>query len=99
MLISPISAWEIGNLVAKGRVRLDRPLLHWVDALFREHGVEALELSPLVGAQAAALVDFHGDPADRIIYASAQFARCPLVTKDDRLQRFAHAHGDVAVVW
>lgn len=99
VLVSPISAWEIGNLVEKGRVGVDRPLMHWIDALFREQRVDALELSPLVAAQAASLADFHGDPADRIIYASAQFARCPLVTKDERLGRYASVQGDIATIW
>jgi PIN domain nuclease of toxin-antitoxin system len=42
--------------------------------------------------------DFPGDPADRLIYATARSLRVPLVTKDERVRRFARG-GDVRVVW
>jgi PIN domain nuclease of toxin-antitoxin system len=99
VLVSPISAWEIGTLMAKGRVGLDRPLMHWIDTLFRSERIEALALTPLIAAQASSLEAFHGDPADRMIYASALFHQCPLATKDEKIHSYARAHGDVRVVW
>lgn len=99
ILISPISAWEIGTLLAKGRVGLDRPLMHWIDLLFRSDRIESLELTPLIAAQASSLDAFHGDPADRMIYASALFYQCPLVTKDDKIRSYARTQGDVRTVW
>ena len=99
ILVSPISAWEIGTLIAKGRVKLDRPLMHWVDTLFRNDRIESLALTPLIAAQAASLDAFHGDPADRMIYASALFHQCPLLTKDGKINTYAGDRGDVRVIW
>lgn len=99
VLISPISAWEIGMLVHKGHVSIDRPLLHWIDALFQENGIDVADLSPTVAAHAATLDDFHGDPADRIIYSSALLRHCPLVTKDGRIRTYANDHKSVQAVW
>lgn len=97
--ISPISALEIGMLVEKGRVQLDRPVIHWIDDLFREQQVGTAELSPLVAAQAASLSEFHGDPADRIIYATALLSGSHLVTKDARIRTYAAATGAVSTIW
>ncbi len=99
ILISPISTWEISTLVAKGRVQIDRPLLHWIDALFRSDRIEPLTLTPLIAGKAALLDAFHGDPADRMIYASSLFLECPLITKDARLHAYAKTRDDVRVIW
>lgn len=42
---------------------------------------------------------FHGDPADRLIYATAATDGLVLVTKDPRLADHAATQGDVRVVW
>ena len=98
ILISPISCWEVAMLVAKGRVALDRPVVRWVDDLV-SGTVAIAELTPRIATAAGSLVDFHGDPADRLIYATAAEGRLTLVTKDRRLAARAATEGDVQVVW
>lgn len=85
-------------LVAKGRIALDRPVRRWVDDLVGGE-VGVADLTPRVAATAGTLEDFHGDPADRMIYATALERRLALVTKDRRLGAYARATGDVTVVW
>ena len=60
---------------------------------------EIADLTPMIAVAAGQLNDFHGDPADRIIYATAAAHQLPLVSKDNRLRTFAKADRNVAVVW
>jgi PIN domain nuclease of toxin-antitoxin system len=39
--------------------------------------------------------DFHKDPADRMIVATARKLAVPLVTKDDKIRAYAH----VKTIW
>jgi PIN domain nuclease of toxin-antitoxin system len=85
--VASISAWEVAMLEVRGRIKLDRDVGAWVrQALAKPRAVE-VPLTAAVGVAAAQLEarDFPGDPADRIIYATAQAARAPLVTRDERL--------------
>lgn len=101
VLVSPISCWEVGMLVERGRIRLDREVMVWVAALFAEERTEVLGLSPAAAAAAALLGrdGFHGDPADRLLYATAREHAVPLVTKDERITSFAERAGEVRIVW
>ena len=101
ILISPISWWEIGLLVRDGRLRLDRPIGHWIAAVLEDRRSVTAPLAPEVAAWAGQLDRgaFPGDPADRLIYATARDLRVPLVTKDGRLRRHAEHARDVDVIW
>lgn len=99
LLVSPISGWEVGMLVGKDRVRLDRPTAAWMRDLLAQDRVEAATLSPAIAVAAAELPDFHGDPADRLLYATARSLQAELLSKDGLLHRYAESDGDVVVVW
>ena len=101
ILVSPISIWEIALLAGKGRFELDRNLFDWSSDLLVE---DRIELAPLtataaVGAGLLPADGFEGDPADCIIYATARELVAPLVTKDDRIHRFAAAARGMRIVW
>ncbi len=98
LLISPISCWEVAMLVDKGRVRLDRPTAAWVRDLLAGD-VDLAELTPGIAVAAAELSDFHGDPADRFLYATARVQGSALVTQDRALHDYAEADRAVSVVW
>jgi PIN domain nuclease of toxin-antitoxin system len=97
---SPVSFWEVSTLLRLGRISLDRDLLTWVRDLLAE-GVELAPLSASAAAEAGmwSVDEFHGDPADRLIYATARDLGLPLVTRDERLHAFAATRGDVRVIW
>lgn len=101
VLISPISCWEIGVLLRKERIELDRELYTWVSDLFAMEGVVSTPLTPqaAVGASMLGQHGFHGDPADRFLYATARELSVPFVTKDDRIHRFAGEAKDVKAIW
>lgn len=86
--LSAISLWEAQMAVSRGRVVLGRPFAQWI--------VEAtdpavVQLVPLDVEVAIALdelpASFHGDPADRLIAATARCKRLPLATWDKALRR------------
>lgn len=101
MFISPISWWEIGLLVRDGRILLDRPLGHWISAVMEDPRSSTAALTPEAAAWAGQLERdaFPGDPADRLIYATARDLRVPLVSKDSRLRAHAVRTGDLDVIW
>lgn len=81
--VSAISFWEMAMLVRKGRVKLDLA----VEALRRYllyHGMNEIPVDGDIALRAGLLTDLHGDPADRIIVATALGGH-RLVTADRRL--------------
>jgi PIN domain nuclease of toxin-antitoxin system len=101
VLVSPISCWEVGMLARSGRIDLDRPMASWVAALFADQRSGVAALSPEAAAWAGSLDEarFPGDPADRLIYATAREHRVPLISKDGRLRDYARLNGDVELLW
>ena len=101
ILVSPISWWEVGMLIRDRRIELDRPLGHWIIRVMEDSRSVLATLSPVAAAWAGQIPagSFPGDPADRLIYATARDLRIPLVTKDDRLHGHANRSGDVDVIW
>ncbi|MFC1688700.1 type II toxin-antitoxin system VapC family toxin [Pseudomonadota bacterium] len=83
-MISAISFWEVGMLVRKGRIRLDVDLAVWRKD-FLEQGLIEVPVTGDIGIQASCFDDFHGDPADRLIAATALQNTAVLVTADERL--------------
>lgn len=98
--ISPVTCWEVALLERRGRISLDRPTLEWVRDLFAEDRVEQAELTPGAAAAAGLLPDdFPGDPADRLLYATARELAVPLVTKDTHLIDYARSAREVRTIW
>lgn len=94
--ICAISLWEVSMLVAKGRLEFDRDPLEWMKQALALPRVELLPLTPDVAVEAAALgTEFHGDPADRLVVATALDQAARLITRDLRIRR----SGVVRTVW
>lgn len=86
VLLSVISLWEVGMLCAKGRLQLYPDVRQWVDRALAETSVKIVPLT-VHGALASTSLpgEFHGDPADRIIVATAEEEGALLVTADARI--------------
>jgi PIN domain nuclease of toxin-antitoxin system len=98
VLISAISVWEVAMLEARGRISLSRPIEDWVRAALRAPGTRLLPLSPDIAIESTQLPGAcHGDPADRILIASARVAGGRLVTRDRGIIEYAAA-GHVSVL-
>jgi PIN domain nuclease of toxin-antitoxin system len=88
--VSAISVWEVAMLEACGRISLSRPVEEWVRAALRAPGVRLLELTPEIAVESTRLPGgFHGDPADRILAASARVVGGALATRDRALVEYA----------
>jgi PIN domain nuclease of toxin-antitoxin system len=91
ILVSAISAWEIAMLVDKGRLTLDRDVADWLDQADLIEGLELVAMDREIGIQSVFLPgDFHKDPADRIIVATARKFASPVVTADERIIAYPH---------
>jgi PIN domain nuclease of toxin-antitoxin system len=84
LAISANSFWEVALLVRKGRLRLEQSLVVWRRDLL-ERGVVELPLGGATCIAAAELENFHADPADRLIVASAQEIGATLPTADEKI--------------
>ncbi len=73
-------------LIAKKRLIVASDTKRYVEALFRHDGIVEEPVSATIALYAASLPpEFHGDPADRIIVATAAVLAVPLVTRDARI--------------
>lgn len=89
--ISSISLIEISRLVERGRLILPKPLDEWFSIALAEEGVLLIPITPTIAIEAYSLPDeFHKDPADRIIVATARVYNCPLVTIDQNIVAYPH---------
>jgi PIN domain nuclease of toxin-antitoxin system len=89
--ISLISVWEIAKKVEKQQLVLDRPLDRWLDEAVSPPGLGVWELTrPILVDSCSLPSPFHGDPADQILVATARHHRATLLTKDQRIRRYAH---------
>lgn len=86
-------------LVDRGRISLDREPSQWTRDLLASGVVQIAALTPSSAIAAAQLPDYHGDPADRFIYATARELAIPMVSKDETIRAYASDHGDVEVIW
>ena len=92
VLVSPISAWEIGLLVAKDRFRLDLDPRAWFERFLALPGVRLTPLTVTAAIASSSLpAPFHADPADRLLVASARELGAPLVTRDAQILAYAEA--------
>ena len=80
---SAISVWEVALLLAKNRLTLNVTALQWRERLMAAGFVE-IPVDGAIAARSVALPDFHDDPADRIIVATAQEGH-QLITDDRRI--------------
>lgn len=100
LVISAITCWEIAMLAAKGRIALDRPLEIWVNDLLSDPTqIRATPVDPATALTAGQLEHFHGDPADRIIVATAKHAALPVITKDHRIHHYTHHDPTLHTIW
>jgi PIN domain nuclease of toxin-antitoxin system len=86
IVVSSISAWEIAMLVEREKLAFSMDVGSWLGTVAQ---IEAVRLSvDLPG-------EFHKDPADRMIVATARKLAVPLVTRDEKIRAYKH----VKTIW
>jgi len=87
LAISAISPWEAQMLHARGRLRLEIPFETWLlQAVAPPVEVVPLDVSVILALNQLP-PSFHGDPADRIIVATARARDLALATRDRGIRR------------
>ena len=95
VLVSTVSAWEVGLLSrpnARGATRvqfLPDPKTWFRTALSRP-GIKLAQLTPGIAIDSSYLPgELHADPADRLIIATARQFGVPVITRDRRMIEYA----------
>jgi PIN domain nuclease of toxin-antitoxin system len=92
VFVSPISAWEIGTLVARNRLVLASSPEIWFARLLALPGIRLAPMSPDILIASTALPGAPPrDPADRIIAATARACDWVVVTRDGELIPYGRA--------
>ncbi len=84
LAVSAVSFWEISMLVQKKRLEIRLETDIWRKELL-ENGLREIQLDGAIAIRAGELRQFHGDPADRMIVATAQQMSWTLATADKRI--------------
>ena len=94
LAISSISIWELSLLFSRGKIELKVAPEEWFEAALQR--VEVIPLSPTITLGAYRLPgEFHRDPADRMIVATARCLGGRLVSKDRAIRNYEF----VETVW
>lgn len=91
LAVADISWFELAWLAEHDRIALSVPLEAWLRGLASQ--LRTIPITPSIAGRAVSLrASFPGDPADRLIYATAIEQGWRLVTKDRRLREHRHPH-------
>jgi PIN domain nuclease of toxin-antitoxin system len=93
IFVSPVSAWEVGLLSRPGRPNTIRFLpdpKSWFARALAAPGVKEALLTPDIAIDSSHLPSaLHGDPADRLLIATARHLGVPIVTRDRHITAYA----------
>lgn len=96
VIISSITIWEISMLIEKNRISLSMDIESWAKEVAEIKGVRFIPVDNEIGIKSTKLPgEFHKDPADRIIVATARKLAVPLVTIDEKIIQYPH----VQTIW
>ena len=89
--LSVISCWEVAKLIELKRLTFQLEISDWIEQALSYPGIQLIEFSPLIAVESTQLPgEFHRDPADQIIVATARIYDCPLLTLDRKILEYPH---------
>jgi PIN domain nuclease of toxin-antitoxin system len=96
IVISSITAWEIAMLIQRKRLALAMDLREWLAIVSQVDNVRFIPVDNGIALESESLPgEFHRDPADRMIVATARKLGASLVTMDEKIRNYPH----VRTVW
>lgn len=96
LAVATISWFELAWLARHELIVVTIPIRSWLEQLAGE--LRTVGVTPAIADTAVSLpASFPGDPADRLIYATAIEHGWQLVTKDRKLR--AHPHPRAVAIW
>jgi len=89
--ISSISIWEFARMAAKNRIELKISPAKWLSRAIDGAGITVIDMLPEITIDSCNLPgQFHPDPADRIIVATARLKNLTLMTRDKKILEYPH---------
>ena len=92
---SDISLWEIAMLIARRRLDPAMDARQFLEDVIAARHVRVLPITAEIAVLSQSDMFSHGDPADRLIAATARLHRAPLVTSDATLRKLK----EVTSIW
>jgi len=90
LYLAAISLWEVSMLSKKKRILLEMPCLEWINKSLELTHTQILSLTPSIAVESCHLPgDFHDDPADRLIVATARVENVVILTRDTRILSYS----------
>lgn len=93
--VSAMTCWEVSMLVEKDRIVLNTQTDLWLKQALARPRTQWCPLSPEILVKATQLKNFHEDPVDRILVATALAHKATLITKDRKIR----AYDLVKTIW
>ncbi len=91
LLVSAVSYWEVANKAAAGKLDLGVPVEAWFRSALVAPTIDVHPVTAEIAVEAALLPDeFHKDPADRLIVATARVLDIPLLSLDSKIAEYPH---------
>jgi PIN domain nuclease of toxin-antitoxin system len=91
LFLSPVSSLELARLASLGRLTFKQPLSRWIDDARLHLQFRDVPMTHEVALESYALPgDFHRDPADRMLVATARLGGLTLLTADDLILAYPH---------
>jgi PIN domain nuclease of toxin-antitoxin system len=91
--VSAISVTELACAVERGRVVIDRHWKRWFRHYIELNSWQVENVNLDIMEEAYSLPDdFHADPADRIITATARLNHCTILTADKKILDYPHVN-------
>ncbi len=86
VVLSAISVWEFCTKAASGKMILDRPIEAWLERSLDNPRLTVIPVTYEIVVESSRLPgEFHKDPADRMIVASARVMDLDLLTADKKI--------------
>lgn len=92
LYISPVSAWEMGMLLARGRITETKTAKQWYESFKSGSDVRELPASADIFIASCSLPQLaHKDPIDRILIATAREHDLTIITRDRAILAYGAA--------
>lgn len=90
LAVADITLWEIAMLICKQRLIINIPLQQWIEQCIINLKLQIIPLSAEIVADSVQLPNnFHSDPADQLIVATARCIKATLLTRDQKILDWA----------
>ena len=82
---------EVTRKSAAGLLILNEPIARWIKGATSPNAIRLLEITPDIAIDAYSLPgNFHKDPADRLIVATARVHQLTIITSDRKILDYPH---------